>query len=145
MTRPLATGLIVSVPTKGGMGEQPSLCRDNHSATRPSFYSLRPFRDTFLRGTCLNLPRQEGGVFAHTARSVLATIFKRSVADLGCSRRIRTVSSAYEAEMLPLHHHCYIDYFSLTFCKYYIIIFTKVQNLKRKDFGSLWVYQPWSE
>ena len=83
-----------------------SLSRDNHSATRPSFYSLRPFRDTFLRGTCLNRPRQEGGVFAHTAHSVFAFIARRH----GCERRIRTVSPAYEAGMLPLHHHRDISY-----------------------------------
>lgn len=48
----------------------------------------------------------------------------------GCSRWIRTTSSAYEAEMLPLHHHCYIisNLSFLTFYKYYTIFFTKSQN-----------------
>lgn len=55
--------------------------------------------------TCLNRPRQEGGVFAHTAHSVLAFYARRH----GGSRRIRTSSLAYEASELPLLHHCDIN------------------------------------
>ena len=79
-----------------------SLSRDNHSATRPSIYSLRPFRDTFLRGTCLQSPRTGGRGFAHTALSVFAYKGRH----LGCSRWIRTTSPGHEPGMLPLHHHC---------------------------------------
>ena len=82
-----------------------SLSRDNHSATRPSLYSLRPFRDTFLRGTCLQPPRTGGRGFAHTALSVFAYKGRHH----GCSRWIRTTSQGYEPCELPLLHHCDIN------------------------------------
>ena len=92
-----------------------SLSRDNHSATRPSFYSLRPFRDTFLRGTCLQLPRTGGRGFAHTARSVLTTIFKRSAVDLGCDGWDSNPRfPAYEAGDLATSLPRNINYFSLS-------------------------------
>lgn len=62
---------------------KPSLSRDNHSATRPSFYSLRPFRDTLLRGTCLNYPRQEGGALLIPPTQYLRTMVATMVATGG--------------------------------------------------------------
>ena len=54
---------------------------------------------------------------------------------LGCSRRIRTVSSGYEPEMLPLHHHCDINYFSLTlvYILYHNFVFlSKFVSMQKK-------------
>ena len=78
---------------------------DERSLSMPSFpLKLRSLSHPRLPlGTCsymltyLNRPRQEGGVFARTAHSVFAFIARRH----GCERRIRTVSPAYEAGMLP--------------------------------------------
>ena len=144
--RPLrATGLKSPVPTKGGMGEQPFLCfEDNHTASASPL--TRGLQRGILLHAYLSQPPQIGGrgLCSHRPLSVLRQ-FSRGLSltlvAIGWDSNPRF--PPYEGGDLATSLPRNINYFSLTFYKYYIIFFTKVQNLKKKDFGSLWVYQPW--
>ena len=84
-------------------GEQPH-CLRTTSTCRPVLLQSDELT-TVHSLTCLPIstaPDRREGYLLSTTHSVLAYKGRH----LGCSRRIRTSSSGYEPEMLPLHHHC---------------------------------------
>ena len=137
------TRLLRSRQPFGGMGEQPFLNRDYHT-TAEFFFSPTNSQPCIAYHAYLLpvSPNRRRIAFARCCHLAFAYNGRHHGCD-GWDSNPRF--PAYEAGDLATSLPRNINYFFLTFCKYYIIIFTKVQNLKRKDFGSLWVYQPWSE